>query len=609
MSASSGPQSERPTSASEGTSPSAEPLAATSAGASGTVDPLRATLTKGEENVDLAEWAGGLPQVGGTAPHVRVGHHWFNLLGLLPIGVLLLLGGIAGAQGLRTLEPVEDFIARWPGTAMDPKPPDQGFPWWLRWQHFFNLFFMMLIIRSGVQVLADHPRLYWNRHSTPDTEWFRFQKPVPKDRVWTAKEDSVRLPGWLGIPGIRHSIGLARWWHFAFDSLWLVNGIVFYILLFSTPQWQRIVPTSWGVIPNAASTALQYMSLDFPANEGWIAYNGLQLLAYFFTVFIAAPLALVTGLMQSPAINNRFRSAGRVLNRQAARSIHYLVLVWILIFIVIHTTMVYITGFLENLNHITTGQDSTAWSGLILYAAWMAIVIAVWLAASPATLKYPRVVQRAGRVMVGPLKGVLEHLDPRPGEYTEKDISPHLWPNGRMPDSAEYAALEANDFRDYRLRIDGLVTRPVELSLADLKGMAYQEQITQHFCIQGWSGVAKWGGVPMRDLMDLVGPLPEAQYVAFYALSSGGPDGGTYYDVHSIEAMHHELTLLAYDMNGETLSVLHGAPLRLRNEVEVGFKMVKWIGAIEFIADFDELGNGQGGYNEDHEFFGYRDPI
>ncbi|WP_111719209.1 molybdopterin-dependent oxidoreductase [Homoserinimonas sp. OAct 916] len=491
---------------------------------------------------------------------------------------------------------------------MEPAPYS-GFPWWLRWQHFFNLFFMMFIIRAGVQILADHPRLYWNRHSTPGTEWFRFQKPVPTDRVWTAKEDSVRLPGWMGIPGIRHSIGLARWWHFGFDTLWIVNGVIFYILLFSTSQWQRIVPTSWDVIPNAVSTAIQYLSLDFPANEGWIAYNGLQLLAYFFTVFIAAPLALITGLMQSPAINNRFKFAGRILNRQAARSIHYFVLIWILSFILIHTTMIYITRFLGNLNHITTGQNSTSWLGFIIYAVWMAVIIVAWLVASPVTLRYPRVVQRVGRVLIGPLKGALEHLDPRPGEYTEKDISPHLWPNGKMPDSKEFAALEAGDFRDYRLRIDGLVANPVELSLADLRAMPFQEQITQHFCIQGWSGVAKWGGVPMRAILDLVGPLPEAQYVAFYALSSGGPDRGTYYDVHSMEGMRHELTLLAYEMNGETLSVLHGAPLRLRNEVEVGFKMVKWIGAMEFITDFKDLGNGQGGYNEDHEFFGYRDSI
>ncbi|MDN5769124.1 MAG: molybdopterin-dependent oxidoreductase, partial [Humibacillus sp.] len=567
---------------------------------------LRSSLTRGHDSVELAEWAGGLPQVGGTAPRVRLGHRWFNLVWLLPIGVGLGLVAIAVAQGLRTLEPVQEFITRWPGTAMEPAPPYTGFPWWLRWQHFFNLFFMMFIIRAGVQILADHPRLYWNRHSTPDTEWFRFQKPVPKDRVWTAKEDSVRLPGWLGIPGIRHSIGLARWWHFGFNTLWILNGVLFYVLLFSTDQWQRIVPMSWDVIPEAVSTGIQYLSLDFPLNEGWVAYNGLQLLAYFGTVYIAAPLALITGLMQSPAINNRFKLAGKVLNRQAARSIHYFVLVWILSFIAIHTTMIYITGFLPNLNHITTGQNSNSWLGFVIYLVWMTVIVVAWVAASPLTLRYPRVIQRVGHVMVGPLKGALEHLDPRPGEYTEKDISPHLWPNGKLPDSDEYAALEAGDFVDYRLRIDGLVENPVTLSLEQLRAMPPQEQITQHFCIQGWSGVAKWGGIPMRDLCDLVKPLPEAKYVVFYSLAAGGPDGGTYYDVHSIEGMRHELSLLAYDMNGERLSVLHGAPLRLRNEVEVGFKMVKWIAAIEFVADFKDLGDGQGGYNEDHEFFGYR---
>ena len=73
--------------------------------------------------------------------------------------------------------------------------------------------------------------------------------------------------------------------------------------------------------------------------------------------------------------------------------------------------------------------------------------------------------------------------------------------------------------------------------------------------------------------------------------------------------MHHALTILAYEMNDAPLTVLHGAPLRLRCENELGFKMVKWIAAIEFVDDFRDLGAGQGGYNEDHEFFGYRMPI
>jgi methionine sulfoxide reductase catalytic subunit len=97
-------------------------------------------------------------------------------------------------------------------------------------------------------------------------------------------------------------------------------------------------------------------------------------------------------------------------------------------------------------------------------------------------------------------------------------------------------------------------------------------------------------------------------HLEIYSLADGA-DGGRYYDVHKIENMRHELTILAYEMNGASVSVLHGAPLRLRCENELGFKMVKWITAIEFVQDFADLGGGQGGYNEDHEFYGYRMPI
>ena len=174
--------------------------------------------------------------------------------------------------------------------------------------------------------------------------------------------------------------------------------------------------------------------------------------------------------------------------------------------------------------------------------------------------------------------------------------------------SLEFDDLVAENFASYKLRVSGLVEASRDFSLADLKAMAKQEQITTHFCIQGWSGVAEWGGVPVRDILDLVKPTPEARYAVFYSLADGA-EGGRYYDVHSIENMRHELTILAYEMNGAPVSVLHGAPLRLRCENELGFKMVKWITAIEFVHDFADLGAGQGGYNEDHEFYGYRMPI
>jgi DMSO/TMAO reductase YedYZ molybdopterin-dependent catalytic subunit len=138
--------------------------------------------------------------------------------------------------------------------------------------------------------------------------------------------------------------------------------------------------------------------------------------------------------------------------------------------------------------------------------------------------------------------------------------------------------------------------------------MPYHEQITQHFCIQGWSGVAKWGGVSMQTVMDLVRPAPEAKWVVFYSIADG-PDGGIYYDAHPIEQMRNHLTMLAYDMNDQPLSYGHGAPLRLRNEIQLGFKQVKWIKGVEFVAHYSEVGGGHGGYNQDHEFFGYRQSI
>lgn len=118
---------------------------------------------------------------------------------------------------------VRGFIRDYPGTVTPSGAErDAGLPVWVAATHLLNLFLMIFIIRSGVQILSDHPRLYWTRHSTPGKDWFRIQKPVPADPLWTAKEDSISLPGQLGLPGIRHSIGLACWWHLGTDTLWLL---------------------------------------------------------------------------------------------------------------------------------------------------------------------------------------------------------------------------------------------------------------------------------------------------------------------------------------------------------------------------------------------------
>src|SRR6185312_2281024 len=276
-------------------------------------EPLRATLTDTDDRLRRDHWVTPQP---GIVPRIRIGNRWVNMLWALPIGAAALLCLIAIAQSLRELPAVTAFIQQHPGIAQAAPSVDSGFPWWLQLQHFLNMFFMLFIMRAGVQILADHPRLYWGRNCTPGSDWFRFQRPVPKGRLWTAKDDSVSLPTWLGIPGLRHTLGLSRWWHFSVNLLWLLNGVAFYVLLFSTDQWQRLVPVNWEVFPAALSTAIQYASLNFPVDHSWTRYNGLQQLTYFITVFVAAPVSIRTGLMQSPAISNALGWVGRVFNRQ-----------------------------------------------------------------------------------------------------------------------------------------------------------------------------------------------------------------------------------------------------------------------------------------------------
>jgi len=302
----------------------------------------------------------------------------------------------------------------------------------------------------------------------------------------------VTLPGWLGIPGIRHSIGLARWWHFSVNLLWVLNGVAFYVRLFTTGHWLRLVPVTWSVFPNALSTAIQYASLDFPMDHSWTRFNGQQL-SYFTTVFIAAPISILTGLMQSPAISNRSGWFGRVLNRQAARSIHFISFSWFVLFILAHGIMVFVTSLRQNTNHMFAGVESKSWAGIAPFILAMVVVGLAWWLASPFTIRHARLVQKVGMFMVGWLKGLAEWWSPN-NLMTEKDISPHFWINGTMPKWDAFDPLVADGFARYRLRIGGLVAWSQEFSLAELRAMPKQEQITTHFCIQGWSGVAKWGG-------------------------------------------------------------------------------------------------------------------
>ncbi|HEY6968503.1 MAG TPA: molybdopterin-dependent oxidoreductase [Candidatus Angelobacter sp.] len=480
-----------------------------------------------------------------------------------------------------------------------------GFPLWVRYCHFFNFLFVMLLIRSGLSILMDHPRLYFNDHCTPGSEWIRVTPlNVPRDRIWTAKDDARYISPLVGTPGYRHTIGIARVWHFINVHGFLITGIVFVCMLFATEQWRRIVPTSPLVLQQAWNTWVHYATLHMPPEpNGFYGYNALQQIAYFTAVFIFGPLALLTGVAMSPAVVNRFPWYALLFGgRQSARSIHFLNMVSFVAFILVHVTLIVMTGFVRNMNHIVRGTDDQGISGVVLGFVGIGVVLLSWVIAHYISWNHPRKLQHALKSVTYPMQLLtLNRLIPHQN-YSEHDISPYFWPNGKIPSREDWKRLAESGFKDFRLRVGGLVENPVELSLADIEKLGLLEHITMHHCIQGWSGIAKWGGIPMKTLIALVRPKPEAKVVAFFSFGEA-LYGGAYYDTQRMENLLKAECLLASRMNGKRLPGVYGAPLRLRVENQLGYKMVKWIERIEFIQSEKYLGRGEGGKNEDDEYF------
>jgi sulfoxide reductase catalytic subunit YedY len=484
-------------------------------------------------------------------------------------------------------------------------PSPHGFPLWVRYGHFFNFLFVMLLIRSGLSILMDHPRLYFNDHCTPGSEWIRFTPiPVPRDRLWTAKDDARYISPLVATPGYRHTVGVARAWHFINIHGFIITGIIFAILLFTTDQWRRIVPTSPVVLVQAWNTWVHYATFHLPAEpNGFYGYNALQQIAYFAVFFVFGFVAILTGIAMSPAIVNRFPMYPRLFGgRQAARSIHFLTMVGFLAFLVVHVTLVIMTGFARNMNHIVMGTDDASKAGMFWGFVGIGLIIATWIVAHYLSWSHPRALQRAVNRVTYPMQRLtLNRLNPRQ-RYLDRDISAFFWPNGKLPQRADWKTLTEDGFRDYRLKVGGLVENPLELSLCELRRLGSAEHITMQHCIQGWTGIAKWGGVPMADLIRLVRPLPSAKVVAFFSFGES-LYGGVYYDTQRLDNVLKPECILAFDMNGKPLPEVYGAPLRLRVENQLGYKMVKWIERIEFIESEAQIGKGQGGKNEDDEYF------
>ena len=490
------------------------------------------------------------------------------------------------------------------------------FPGWLRLSHFLNLLFIGLLIRSGIEILASHPRLYWNDNCTPGSEWIKFTKkkvPMGKDVIYTAREDEVDASPWIALPGHK-SIGIGRHWHGVNSTLWLITGVTYVVLLFATGEWSRLIPTSWDIFPRAWESLLTYLSLEVPPLSAFRPYDALQQLIYAFIVFVVAPLMMVTGPAMSPAIAAAAPWYIKVLGgRQTARSLHFIGMIIFTVFIVFHIILALVVHPREGITNIVLGGGAERF-GLALAIAIPAllVVVAIHVWATRWSLRDPRAVQVALDRFQAPIRQVALHNLSSGQNYRESDISPYHWVNGAPPkpeESPEYTEYAKEGFHDWRLEVGGLVEQPLSLSLDDLRAMPSQTQITKHNCVQGWCGVAKWKGVRLSEILERCRPLTEARYlkVTSHGLaqySYGGKPLTPFYEVIDQILANHNQTILAYDVNDEPLPPRHGAPLRLRVETQLGYKMVKYLHSIELVDDYRTIGEGQGGSREDAQFFG-----
>ncbi|NJI57837.1 cytochrome b/b6 domain-containing protein [Microbacterium oxydans] len=273
------------------------------------------------------------------------------LFGAAALGVLA-GAAIAFVRALLSFPFMQDFLAAFPGEYEPAIAVEPGFAPWVNWAHFFNMFLIVLIIRSGLQVRTEkRPTVFW----------------TPRGNA-------------------KGKISLNLWFHQSLDILWLLNGVIFVVLLFVTGHWVRIVPTSWEVFPNALSAALQYVSFDWPHEKGWNNYNSLQQLAYFVTVFVAAPLAAITGFRMSGLWPKRAEKLSKAYPVEWARALHFPIMLYFVAFIIAHVALVMLTGFLRNLNHMFASQDAVTWTGFWVFILSLVVIALAWVAARPLVL-------------------------------------------------------------------------------------------------------------------------------------------------------------------------------------------------------------------------------
>ena len=299
--------------------------------------------------------------------------------------------------------------------------------------------------------------------------------------------------------------------------------------------------------------------------------------------------------------------------KQGARSLHFLGMVAFTLFVVVHVTLVLVVHFQDNIRNIVLGSSQGSVSKVVILAIIaLLVVLAIHVWATLYTRSHLRQMQQVLGRVADPLYTFFLARQSSNQNYTPAQITSYFWINGRPPETEEYKQEVAHTFADYKLEVSGLCARSLHLSLEDMHSLPQQEQITLHNCIQGWSGIAKWTGVPLTEILTLCEPSPQAKYVVFWSYQTGKQEykevpeekqDRFFYEALSLDIVKHPQTILAYAMNDKPLTIEHGAPLRLRCETQLGFKMVKYLRKIELVEEYSHIYDGQGGFREDIQYF------
>ena len=513
----------------------------------------------------------------------------------------------------------------------------------VRLMHWINAICMIVLLMSGLAIFNGWPALYWGIRTHFDHPLLALYatRNDAGHRIGVTDIDGRHIvttgflglsagpggkpaqrgfPSWATLPG-RLDLALARRWHFFFAWIFVLNGLAYaaYTLL-SRHLWRDLVPAR-GELRRLGAALRDHLLLRFRDDEAAPRYNVLQKLAYLGAIFGLGPLAVATGLAMSPWMDAVCPWLLDIFGgRQSARTIHFVTAFALLFFLLIHLAMVLLAGPVNRMRSMITGRYRIAGSaqterqpgpgldrrhllgrmatglGALALGAWSGPQRRGW---------WVRLLNREAAVT----EAVQRAITPAGATgrlYTRADISKHFKSNGtHHPRNPEYRKLAHGNFADWRLAVTGLVEHDLSLSLAEIRAMPSVTQITRHDCVEGWSCIGEWTGVPLAHVLARAGVRKEARYVMFFCYDTLPGAKERYYESIALAEAGDPETILAYGMNGQTLPIPHGAPLRLRLGRQLGYKMPKYLRRIELVESFADIGGGHGGFYEDHGYAWY----